>query len=44
MVVEYMENAMKAWHWGVLLLIVVAYLVGVKYPGVGTTVLSKVGM
>jgi hypothetical protein len=35
---------MKAWHLGIILLIVVAYLVGVKYPSVGTTVLSKVGM
>lgn len=35
---------MKAWHWGLLLAIVVAYLVGVKYPSVGTTVLGKVGL
>jgi hypothetical protein len=35
---------MKAWHWGVVILIVVAYLAGVKYPSIGNTVLSKVGL
>ena len=35
---------MKAWHWGLLLLIVIAYLVGAKYPSTGTALLAKVGM
>ena len=37
-------NEMKAWHWGLIIAIVVAYLVGVKYPSIGTTVLGKVGL
>ena len=39
-----LENAMKAMHWGLLLLIVIAYFVGVKYPSAGTAVLGKVGL
>lgn len=35
---------MKAWHWGVIILVAVAYLVGAKYPSIGTTVLGKVGL
>lgn len=34
----------KAWHWGCILLLVAAYLVGVKYPSTGQTLLSKVGL
>lgn len=35
---------MKTWHWGVLVLLVLAYFVGVKWPSVGTSLLGKVGM
>ena len=35
---------MKAWHWGLILAIAVAYLVGVKYPSIGANVLGKVGL
>lgn len=35
---------MKAWHIGLIVAILVAYFVGVKYPGVGTSVLGKIGL
>lgn len=35
---------MKSWHLGMLVLLVVAYLVGVKYPSIGQSALSKVGL
>jgi hypothetical protein len=35
---------MKSWHLGLIALLVVAYLVGVKYPSTGTMLLSKVGL
>ena len=35
---------MKAWHLGLVVALIVAYLIGVKFPSVGTTVLGKVGM
>jgi len=35
---------MKLNGWTVVILIVVAYLVGVKFPATGQTLLSKVGM
>lgn len=35
---------MKSWHWGLIVAVVIAYLVGVKYPSTGQTVLSKIGM
>lgn len=34
---------MKGWHIGCILLIVVAYLVGIKYPGPGAKVWSLIG-
>lgn len=35
---------MKSWHLGLLLLLIAAYFVGVKYPSPGTQLLSKVGL
>ena len=35
---------MKAWHLGLILVIVIAYLVGAKYPSTGTMLLGKVGL
>lgn len=35
---------MKTWHLGLVLALVVAYLVGVKFPSVGAGLLSKVGL
>lgn len=35
---------MKSWHWGLIIAVLVAYLVGVKWPGPGTSLLSKIGM
>jgi hypothetical protein len=35
---------MKAWHLGLILLVVIAYLVGAKYPATGTALLGKVGL
>jgi len=35
---------MKAWHWGLILVVVIAYLVGAKYPSTGTMLLGKVGL
>lgn len=35
---------MKSWHWGVIVLVIIAYFVGVKWPSIGQTVLGKVGL
>jgi hypothetical protein len=35
---------MRAWHWGFILAVILAYFVGVKFPATGTAVLGKVGM
>ena len=36
---------MKSYHWvTVVLVLFVAYLVGVKYPSIGVSTLSKVGL
>lgn len=35
---------MKSWHIGLIVAIFIAYLVGAKYPTLGTTVLGKVGL
>jgi hypothetical protein len=35
---------MRGWHIGLVVLVLIAYLVGVKYPQAGQTALSKVGM
>lgn len=35
---------MKAWHVGLIIALIVAYFVGVKFPSVGTSLLGKVGM
>lgn len=35
---------MKSWHIGLVVAILVAYLVGVKFPALGQAALSKVGM
>lgn len=34
---------MKSWHVGGILLLIVAYLVGVKWPGPGAKVWAAVG-
>lgn len=31
-------------HWSLLILLVLAYFVGVKFAGPGQTILSKVGL
>lgn len=33
---------MKMWHW--LIVVVIVYLIGVKFPGPGQAVFSKIGM
>jgi len=35
---------MKMWHWGCIVALIVAYLVGVKFPSVGQKLFSSVGM
>jgi hypothetical protein len=35
---------MKSWHIGMILVLVAAYLIGAKYPQLGTSALSKVGL
>ena len=35
---------MKGWHWGCIALVIVAYLVGVKFPSIGQKAFSAVGM
>ena len=35
---------MKGWHIGGIILLLIAYLVGVKYPSFGNSALSKVGL
>jgi hypothetical protein len=35
---------MKMIHWGCIVAIVIAYLVGVKFPSVGQKAFSAVGM
>ena len=35
---------MKAWHVGLIIALIVAYFVGVKFPSVVTSLLGKVGM
>jgi len=35
---------MKSWHLGLIAILVLAYLVGVKFPSIGTMALSKVGL
>lgn len=35
---------MKTWHWGVIILVLVAYLVGSKYGSFGQSLLGKVGL
>lgn len=35
---------MKGWHWGLIVGLIVAYFIGVKFPGPGTSLLTKVGV
>lgn len=35
---------MKTWHWGIIVALVIAYIVGVKFPSPGQMALSKIGM
>jgi len=35
---------MKGWHWGMIALLIAVYLIGVKWPSPGQTVLMKVGL
>ena len=34
---------MKSWHWGIIVALLIGYLVGVKFPATGASLLSKVG-
>ncbi len=39
------RNTVKSYHWvTVVAVLVVAYLIGVKYPSIGASALSKVGL
>ena len=39
------RHTVKSYHWvTVVLVLFVAYLVGVKYPSIGVSTLSKVGL
>jgi hypothetical protein len=35
---------MQGWHWGMIVLFIVAYLIGVKFPSPGQKLFSSVGM
>jgi hypothetical protein len=35
---------MQNWHWGLIIGLVIAYMVGVKFPGPGQKVFSTIGM
>lgn len=35
---------MQTWHWGLIVALIAAYLIGVKFPSPGQTVLGKVGL
>lgn len=35
---------MQNWHWGLIVAIVIAYLIGVKFPATGQKAFSLVGM
>jgi hypothetical protein len=35
---------MKSWHIGLIVAVIIGYLVGVKFPATGQSLLSKVGM
>lgn len=36
---------MKTWHWGtIIVVLIIGYLVGVKFPSTGTALLGKVGL
>lgn len=38
------DSKMKSWHIGLIVVLLVVYLVGVKFPAPGAMVLSKVGL
>jgi hypothetical protein len=38
------RNLMQGWHWGLIIGLVIAYMIGVKFPGPGQKVFSAVGM
>lgn len=35
---------MRGWHWGLIIGLIIAYLVGVKFPSIGNKVFSTIGM
>lgn len=35
---------MQGWHWGLIIGLLIAYLIGVKFPSPGQQLLSKIGM
>ena len=35
---------MKGWHIGLIVAVIIGYLVGIKFPATGQSLLSKVGM
>lgn len=42
---ERKDDNVKSYHWvTVVVVLVVAYLIGVKYPSIGASALSKVGL
>jgi hypothetical protein len=38
------DLVMQNWHWGLIIGLVIAYMVGVKFPGPGQKVFSTIGM
>ena len=34
---------MKSWHWGIIVALLIGYLVGVKFPSTGASLLGKIG-
>ena len=35
---------MQNWHWGLIVALLIAYVIGVKFPAPGQKALSYVGM
>jgi len=34
---------MKSWHWGIIIVAIVAYFIGAMYPAAANVVKSKIG-
>lgn len=38
------EFEMKSWHWGtIIVVLIIGYLIGVKFPSTGQSLLGKIG-